>query len=226
MKLRVINLDRRSDRWIQIRSQLRELPAENVLRISAIDAKSGISLDSRLVSRGNVACWLSHQICFQEQIQNSEEWTVVLEDDADFHVDISTQMLDSLIQKCQSLSIDVLQLGWIEIFYRPLSPRWLLDMVLASRAGRRIGGKGGQGLSIVLGEFRAGSHAYLISKNGAEKLLGTNVPAVLGADAFLSAMAQNHYQDSGIKFARLSKSLAGQASRDGKSSSIDTDIFN
>ena len=225
VKARVINLDRRADRWHKISKHFRALPVESILRVSAVDAMSNIDLDDRAVSRGAVACWLSHQVCFHAQVTNSEPWSIVLEDDADFHVPLTTKMIQDLIHISEVNKIDVLQIGWIEGLYRPWTPRWILDELLARRSRRHRGKAGYLGSALVFGEFRAGSHAYLLSKNGAIKLIGSNIPVMLGADAYLSALAQNHFGESELTFARLGVSLVGQKSRSPKSNRLDTDIF-
>ena len=222
--IRIINLDRREDRWRIVSDQLGLLSQVFCKRMSAVDGQSLVNPDTRAVSVGNVGCWLSHQHCFSAQNEAGENWNLVLEDDVKFRVNVSPAILAELVALCEEGEIDVLQLGWIENLYKPFSARAILDFVLAVRAGRlrKVGAT--QRRSIVHGEFRAGSHAYLISLNGARKLLGSNIPVMLAADAYLGALAQNHYEDSGLRFARLTKSLAGQQSRDFTKAPIDSDI--
>jgi glycosyl transferase family 25 len=224
LMLRIINLDRREDRWRRVSDQLGPLSPLFYKRMSAVDGQSIANPDTRAVSAGNVGCWLSHQKCFDSQVESNENWNLILEDDAKFHVQMSLNLVSDLVALCEQESIDVLQLGWIESLYRPFSARSALDFILAFRGRRLRKVQTTQQWRLVYGEFRAGSHAYLISLNGARKLLGSNIPVMLAADAYLGSLAQNHYQDSGLRFARLTRSLAGQHSREFANGNIDSDI--
>ena len=55
-------------------------------------------------------------------------------------------------------------------------------------------------------DFRSGTHAYLISKSGAEKLLDYNQPVLLGADLAFQMLAIS----GSLRIFRLELSIAGQ----------------
>jgi GR25 family glycosyltransferase involved in LPS biosynthesis len=55
-------------------------------------------------------------------------------------------------------------------------------------------------------DFRSGTHAYLVSKSGAEKLLAYNQPVLLGADLAFQMLAIS----GSLKIFRLEFSIAGQ----------------
>ena len=59
---------------------------------------------------------------------------------------------------------------------------------------------------ILLSEFRSGTHAYLVTRRGAQKLLDYNVPTILGADLAFQMLAIS----MSLRVLRLSSSVAGQ----------------
>jgi GR25 family glycosyltransferase involved in LPS biosynthesis len=59
---------------------------------------------------------------------------------------------------------------------------------------------------ILLSEFRSGTHAYLVTKRAAQKLLDYNVPTILGADLAFQMLAIS----MSLRVLRLSSSVAGQ----------------
>jgi len=93
----VINLDRSPHRWESIHSQLQtlELSAERVSAVDKLQLESAYlqqivpPISSSLkyyfpkeISRGEVACFLSHKKCWERLAQSSEDWALILEDDA------------------------------------------------------------------------------------------------------------------------------------------------
>ena len=222
--VKYINLDRRPDRREQLEAQLGGLNPDYIARISAIDGWEEKNIDNRVMSSSHAACWLSHQVVYTEHIREGTDYVLVLEDDAKFRKALTPSVVEALIDVCERRGIDILQVGWIEMFYPRFSTRNVLDWVLASGARRLIRIISPLSKFVVLGEFRAGSHAYLISLNGSKKLIGSNIPAMFAVDGYLSALAQNHYQDSGLRFARLSRSLVGQQTRSSNASTLDSNI--
>ena len=87
----VINLDRVPDRWCQMNSRFKELEIP-VERISAVDGSlftdgipscyTGATVRyPRLMSAGEVACFLSHRKCWERLLDSSEDWALCMEDD-------------------------------------------------------------------------------------------------------------------------------------------------
>jgi GR25 family glycosyltransferase involved in LPS biosynthesis len=62
------------------------------------------------------------------------------------------------------------------------------------------------GSVLLLSEFRSGTHAYLVTRRGAQKLFDYNVPTILGADLALQMLAIS----KSLRVLRLSSSVAGQ----------------
>jgi hypothetical protein len=113
----------------------------------------------------------------------------------------------------------MLQVGFISHLYKLSKPRGLLDLVLAFRAKRIVYQRGLED-RIVLGEYRAGAHAYLVRRPLAKELVGANTPTLLAADNFFESLAR---QDSRKRFGRLFKSAIEQESRVHGSKALDSD---
>ncbi len=90
----VINLDRATNRWQNIFSQLHSLGI-NIQRIPAIDARedklpTNITaplghpskyLYPKALTNGEIACYLSHIACWKALLESTENWVAILEDD-------------------------------------------------------------------------------------------------------------------------------------------------
>ncbi len=219
--VQVINLDRRPDRWARIHRQLNDAGITTASRLSAVDgAESTLEVDETVLSRSQVACWLSHQVAFDRLTSSEFEYGLILEDDASFSPEvINYVVLAELSRGMKAMNLDLLQIGWIESMYPKLGLRNLLDYVLAKRSGRLLTAD----LRVALGEFRAGTHSYIISKNFAAALAGKNVPAAFPADDFFTYLAKNCLPGSRFVVARLRRSRVSQSSRlDG--ASLDSDV--
>ena len=92
MKVLLINLDRSTERLRQIKQQLEQLNI-SFERVAAIDANtlSDQALDfvktpnfeyPYPLTKGEIACFLSHRKCWELIVSSNEDWTLVLEDNA------------------------------------------------------------------------------------------------------------------------------------------------
>jgi hypothetical protein len=82
------------------------------------------------------------------------------------------------------------------------------------------------GYRFVLGEFRAGAHAYIINARLAEAISAAGTePSLLPFDDWLGLTARGQTHRN-IKIARLVKSVVSQASRLSQDSEIDSNIAN
>jgi GR25 family glycosyltransferase involved in LPS biosynthesis len=222
VEIYVINLARREDRLKKISECLsRAHLAFN--RIEAVDGRIGVSSRSTaFASKGNQACWESHQLAFRRFIESKSRYALILEDDADVS-HLSEKKLADLCTVMEAHDIGVLQIGFVSKIYR--FPRMMpFILKVASYLEKRVVHAQGVG-SVVFGEFRAGTHSYLVNIPAAEDLIGANIPAVLAADGFLGSLALANGTSATIKIARLTKSLVEQTSRSAKSTHIDTDIW-
>jgi hypothetical protein len=221
----VINLDRRPDRMHRIGTGLiaAKVPFE---RLPAIDCESSQFVVENLTfpGKGLAANWISHQEVYKKILKSSSDFALVLEDDADISnsKSFSPNQLQKWVSMMKQNQIDLLQVGYISSIYRLTTLRGLLELALAARA-RRLVLSGDRLSTHVLGEFRAGAHAYLINRRVAAALVGLNMPPALSSDGFLDVIARNCGQSS-FQFGRLFYSAIEQESRVSGSQEIDSDV--
>jgi hypothetical protein len=218
----VINLDRRPDRLNRIQTSLKSRGIDFV-RVEAVDGTKQIQAvsTSRFISPGSSANWSSIQAVFSQFLASEAEYALVLEDDANVaDSSISQEKLRQWIETMKTLKLSLLQVGFIGHLYKITRPRGLLDLVLAYRRravvwSQNIGG------NVVLGEFRAGAHAFIVDRVLAKELLAANQPPYLASDNFLESLARN---DSNKIFGRLFTSAIEQVSRVEPNQKLDSDI--
>jgi GR25 family glycosyltransferase involved in LPS biosynthesis len=221
VEIYVINLDRRPDRLERIGLTL---TSRNLRfnRVSAVDgSKSPVGqTELDLLSPGERAIWSSHQKALDDFLKSESKYALILEDDANLaNSIISQESLSKWVSAMETLGLSMLQVGFISHLYKLSKPRGLLDLVLAFRA-KRIVYQRGLEARIVLGEYRAGAHAYLVRRPLAKELVGANTPTLLAADNFFESLAR---QDSRRRFGRLFKSAIEQESRVLGSKALDSD---
>lgn len=221
VKICVINLDDRSDRLAKIAQGLADCGV-SFQRISAVHYESLTEYPSMSVLRSSYAAnWMSHQLALEAISNSSDDFGLILEDDAALAGSLITpKKLGELELLMKTQGIDLLQVGHISNIYKFPSLRGILDFVLAARAGR-ITRDRDSGLFFVRRNYRAGSHCYLVSKETAIRLSGLNLPVALATDPFYMALAEN---GEGLHIARLSKSLVEQESRQRRQDRVDSDL--
>jgi len=218
----VINLDRRSDRLNKVRSALAE-KGLNFIRVSAVDGaqKYPVSSTIRFLSPGSKANWDSMQSAFSQFLSSQAQFALVLEDDADVaSSSISEADVRKWIYAMKQLDLSLLQVGFISHLYKLSKPRGLLDLLLALRRGAIVNLSDPK-VRVVLGEFRAGAHAFIVDRPLAEELLRANQPPYLASDNFLESLARH---DSQRMLGRLFSSAVEQESRIEPNQQLDSDI--
>ncbi|MCO6393064.1 glycosyl transferase [Aliihoeflea aestuarii] len=86
MLVLVINLDRAPERLTHMRGEFERIGAD-FTRLAATDGRllettdSVNALEGRLLSKGEIACFMSHRRCWQQLVESGESHAVVLEDD-------------------------------------------------------------------------------------------------------------------------------------------------
>jgi hypothetical protein len=119
--------------------------------------------------------------------------------------------------------LDLLQIGYIEQFYTPSLRAGLLEFLLSLLSGR--GTKDSSGLRFVLGDFRAGTHAYIVNSRLAKAISSTVIePPLIPWDGFLESLARGQMGRQDIRIARLVKSVVSQTSRTSKNQEVDSDV--
>ena len=216
----VINLKRRPDRLRDISVALKSSGFE-FQRIEAVDGQSRTeSESSKLISAYAQACWESHIKALEAFLKSGLRHALILEDDADVSLINEKELVQhTLLMDEQKIAL--LQVGFVSHFYKFPHLINLLKSVAALREGRVFRSAL---TTIVYGEFRAGTHAYLVSQEAARALKTANVPVFLPADGFYSALSSYNGKNGEIKFARLSRSRCGQVSRVSGNTNIDSDI--
>jgi collagen beta-1,O-galactosyltransferase len=193
MKAFVLNLKRRKDRKKHVRAQLPEYfepfftsdwdgPMDGKYLTDEMLEDHGFSLFpweiqsdnhwwNRPMSKGEIGCSISHWMCWRKASSFSDPHYVFLEDD----VLLGPTFGEDLPGVVSRLS--AVDEAW-DLLFLGRSPR-------AADEGR-VG-------EFVKPGFSYGTHAYMLSRAGVEKLLATRFPAdLIPADEFLPAMYMDH----------------------------------
>jgi GR25 family glycosyltransferase involved in LPS biosynthesis len=215
----VINLDRRQDRAETFFANFENAHIP-ITRISAVDGETLDFILHSPLSQAEQGCWFSHLKVLSAFLSSGADYCLVFEDDAvpvGWACSGLEDMVAELIEIMQDQQIELLQLGHIRSLYRLRSRQGftygLMQFVSGSRSARvKVGGKSQR---LHKNQFRAGTHAYIVSRFSALALEGSNTPALFGADDLLSAVAGanlNHRRPR-LSFGSLSPGLFDQESR-------------
>jgi len=197
----VINLDRRPDRRLSLLTHLG--PQElRIKRVSAVDGRDGSpDTPNTSLSSGEEGCWASHRKVMKEFLDSGQEYCVVLEDDAQLIPKSEVQLgpvVKSLIQLMKDENLGVLQIGTIPRLYSLKSSHGLGFMLAEAITGVRSKEVRISGLRqrFYKHQYRAGTHAYLISRKSAKVLHASNNPPLFPADSFFSCLAKINVRES------------------------------
>jgi GR25 family glycosyltransferase involved in LPS biosynthesis len=222
--VQVINLARRPDRRESIAKELQHHGITPDF-VDAVDGLGEIGESPLGLLPSEVGVWQSHVKAMKNYLKTSEDYGVILEDDATLGKTFDPSSLGAILQLIRRNEIDILQIGYIDHLYRLYRPRGLLDLMLALKENRFVLDKE-SGLTIVRNEFRAGAHAYFVSRRGALAISNSlPTPPLMAFDTFLEQLAKTSRHPEGIQIARLSKSLVQQRSRFRARSTIDSDVI-
>lgn len=201
----VINLDRRPDRKNTITKELENLGIKNYEIVSAIDGKKLTSDElntvydnkqsreiHRVMTATEVACALSHIECAKKIINDNLEYAIILEDDAELTLDFKEFLKE--FNSTQQYGFDFLILGSFSSnqFFNgkaknKQSPYKLIEkesIIYLDKIKYNIGFTTIHDAYYPTKEldYVHGTHAYVMSKNGAKKLLALNYPVIVEAD--------------------------------------------
>jgi GR25 family glycosyltransferase involved in LPS biosynthesis len=212
----IINLDSRADRLLSAQNEFKKL-AMPFARIAAVTPDT-LSTKVVFVKPAVAACWASHLKVYEKIVSENIDIALICEDDIVFKsVDI-----DSLVGAMQEDQIDVLQIGFlygtlgrkIDLFGRNLLHIFLL--LIKKFSFLPLGKKAKNSPQVkevslthpwlVPGDFRFGTHCYLISRGAAEKILSIGGIQFLAADDFLVALAKMRF----FNIQRMFQSKCGQ----------------
>jgi GR25 family glycosyltransferase involved in LPS biosynthesis len=221
--IQVINLDRRPDRLAHISAGLQRVGL-SFERQTAVDGQLE-SLQSEFISKGAIGCWKSHVNSMKRLVETNASFGLILEDDAALSPGVNEKFLSEMMDLMERNQLDLLQIGFIESQYamslksaRSGILEFLIDLL------KRRGAKDSSGFRIVIGDFRSGSHAYIVTARLAKEISKTStVPPLLPWDDYLGLLAKSQMH-RGIRIARLVKNFAPQSSYQIEGMRVDSDI--
>jgi hypothetical protein len=225
----VINLDRRPDRMSHFLHDFED-SGFDVVRVPAVDGRElRLSSDSSAFNPGIIGVNQSHGKAIKAFLDSGSDYCMIFEDDAMPTTKqplITPSIAEELTCTMGKLGIGLLQLGHIPFFYRTFSRQGLgyriAQFVIGVRIIRIKVGK--QRFKLHLSQFRAGSHAYVISRPTALQIAGSHLTSVFVVDDFYSYLAQSNinHRKQHLFFACITPSMFEQKGRLNKSN-LDSD---
>lgn len=206
MKVFCISLESKKDTWPAIVSKIREQGIRNVEMFPAVNGKAmssklepylstwawkkltfgeGRKYHAELTSWGAVGCYLSHMSLWTMLANDAEEDEyLIFEDDVSFDTEFAQTFPKVLAHVPSKYDIVYLDAFW-------------------SEKTETI--QGNEYINVMLGQF-FGTHAYIISKQGAKKFLQGALPIEIQVDSFMGMYAQRAKMQSYVS----AKKLCGQ----------------
>lgn len=194
----MINLDDRLDRLSWATSQAEKFHFD-FQRCAAI---SSHALEFQFVTSNVGACFESHRLVWKRILESDSEYGLVLEDDFDFDK-FDLVYLSKILNEN---ALDLIQIGFLKTGIRDRFDYVLTNIkhlllllvkILSSKLGmsqilsRPIVHEVNTAFPyLVPANFRAGAHAYIISRRMAESIVTLNKPPFLAADDFLMALSR------------------------------------
>ncbi len=138
----------------------------------------------RYLTRGELGCALSHLNIYRSITEQQQNYALILEDDAVFLRNPAPLLDESVLNNLQSqYPFDVLILGYVKTLSHQL-PYYYRRIPVKKRAALDIAGE-----SLSFGtpweQYGCGTVAYIVTRQGAAKLLGINSPPCVSADDWL-----------------------------------------
>ena len=169
LPIRVINLDRRPDRWAEFCQQISQATdartAAKFERVKAVDGRE-LAMSPEIghlfrnndfnFRRGMIGCALSHLALWKQVAHGSDDIVLILEDDARFAPNLRNELVDALGELPDATEFDVALLG----------------LFLLEKCADRTGlAPRDRWRPMAWEEFLGGTFAYLLTKRGAQRLL-------------------------------------------------------
>lgn len=169
IRIFVINLDRRPERWTGVSSRLSALGLD-FERMPAVDGEGlarSAGSDTDAITSGEIACHMSHRLCWQALAASEETHALILEDDV---------LLDDRLPRFladRTLFPDEADIIRLETWCRPVEVRRRPVRVAEGLAVYRL----------ARGDF--GAAAYILHRDCAARLLATTRPDQAPVDNLL-----------------------------------------
>ena len=182
--LSIINLDKDTARWRSVTAELsgKGVPMDRVTRLPAVYGKdlspaelqaSASGIARHFCTAGMIGCYLSHRNFWQQTLEGAAPWQAVLEDDVQVSEDFC-EKLEECVGELESHpetrggNWDVLLLGALGCVHP--QRKYKLNRINAFVAGGgRVTRRVTEHCHVPRRPF--GTHAYVLSRRGAAKLL-------------------------------------------------------
>lgn len=199
----VINLKRRPDRLAQMVEDYGPI-FHRIEAVDGSDTELGLASEN-FCTPSESACWISHQKVWERIISDQVDFGLVLEDDALINPSfVISEVLSLSASFMKTNDIDLLQLGFFQDLGRKKSLLIKLGILKSQQVPIDF-------LSNVHPDQHGiGTHAYVISRKGAEKLIRINRPVFLAADAALMYIAQGQKRSQKIRIWQIQTSIFSQ----------------
>jgi GR25 family glycosyltransferase involved in LPS biosynthesis len=221
MKVLVINVLERTDRLQGIEAHLNSLDIDFEI-VKAVDKYELRESENNFLPIDIERIWRSHLKCLEIASKYHNEYTMIVEDDANLAFD--SIELASIVSEISKIDIGFLQIGFLKLnpidslsilsrnIYDSLIRKGWLEGILKrfgflemSRAlnqpwRKQIPDR------YILNDVRYGAHCYLINSKLAQKFLMANNPPFLSIDDFFVSISRM----KSFRMCRLRKSLAEQ----------------
>ena len=176
-------------------------------RVDAVDGSdSELSLASNnFCMPSESACWMSHQKSWEKVISDQVDFALILEDDS--LIDPNFEISDVLSKSASFMkanNIDLLQLGFFQNLGRKKSLLMKIGLLKREQVPQDFLA------NVYPNQHGIGTHAYVISRSGAEKLIRINRPVFLAADAALMYIAQGQKRSQMIRIWQIQNSIFSQ----------------
>lgn len=229
MKVYVINLKKRTDRWQHVLNE-KDKVGLDLCRVDAVSSDAIESIEAAYASSSVVAIWKSHQKAMSEFLKTNDDFAIILEDDFKLKANIKSILDDILFSK----DIDFIQFGYlytspmqflsvktmnlINIFLRFINRATHLRILrsLKFTDKKLIHENHNLPFNLVPYDIRAGAHAYLVSQKFAQSMQLLNSPPCLSTDGLYMALSWNRafkMYRTRMNFVRQSNSQSSVESR-------------
>jgi GR25 family glycosyltransferase involved in LPS biosynthesis len=202
-QLNVINLAKDTKRWDRLQKEFNshknDLPLEKIFRLDAVNGKDlskeevqdNATLGARLFcTLGTIGCYISHRFFWERTLEGSDPYQIVLEDDVVLEQDFHSRahaMVTELEETVGTGEWDVLLLGGLGCI-NPSKRYGAFVIPAFCSGGCRPPRTISEHIHIPMRPF--GTHAYALSKRGAEKLLQLARKAAYHVDCVIWGMPE------------------------------------
>lgn len=168
---------------------MRNAGSGEVMEKSALPLKKA-KRKQRWLSKGEIGCALSHQAVYRQFLEGGASYALILEDDAEFIRHPATLLQENVLAAVQAqYPFDVLLLGYVKKTREQLQDYF--DCIpIKKRAVIELKDET-QYFGTPWKQYGAGAVAYIVSRQGAEKLISANALPCVAADDYL--YFEQHY---------------------------------